>query len=102
MKNNNLTKNSGHNADTSFKKFTKFTGKHLCQSLFLNKVAGLKPATVLWKETLAQVFSYEFSEILKNTYFEEHLQMAAFDDRRYLFHAMTGMTGVLSKYFKKD
>ena len=21
--------------------FTKFTGKHLCQSLFLNKVAGL-------------------------------------------------------------
>ena len=23
------------------KNFTKFTGKHLCQSLFLNKVAGL-------------------------------------------------------------
>ena len=23
--------------------FAKFTGKHLCQSLFLNKVAGLKP-----------------------------------------------------------
>ena len=22
--------------------FTKFTGKHLCQSLFLNKVAGLR------------------------------------------------------------
>ena len=24
------------------KKFTKFTGKHLCQSLFFNKVAGLQ------------------------------------------------------------
>ena len=23
--------------------FAKFTGKHLCQSLFLNKVAGLRP-----------------------------------------------------------
>ena len=28
-----------------FKNFTKFTGKHLCQSLFLNKVAGLRPAS---------------------------------------------------------
>ena len=29
--------------------FTKFTGKHLCQSLFLNKVAGVRPATLLKK-----------------------------------------------------
>ena len=28
-----------------------FTGKHLCQSLFLNKVSGLRPATLL-KERL--------------------------------------------------
>ena len=26
--------------------FAKFTGKHLCQSLFFNKVAGLRPATL--------------------------------------------------------
>ena len=26
-----------------FRNFAKFTGKHLCQSLFSNKVAGLKP-----------------------------------------------------------
>ena len=31
--------------------FTKFTGKHLCQSLFFNKVAGLRPATFLLKKT---------------------------------------------------
>ena len=29
--------------------FAKFTGKHLCQSLFFNEVAGLKPSTLLKK-----------------------------------------------------
>ena len=29
--------------------FAKFTGKHLCQRLFFNKVAGLRPATLLKK-----------------------------------------------------
>ena len=29
--------------------FTKSTGKHLCQSLFLNKVTGLRSATLLKK-----------------------------------------------------
>ena len=32
--------------------FTKFTGKHLCQVLFFNKVVGLRPA-VLLKKTVA-------------------------------------------------
>ena len=40
--------------------FTKFTGKHLCQSLFFNKVDE--------KENLAQVFSCEYCEICKNTF----------------------------------
>ena len=31
------------------KNFANFTGKHLCQSLFLNKVANLGPATLLKK-----------------------------------------------------
>ena len=51
--------------------FAKFTGKHLCQSFFFNKVAGLKPN--IKKETLAQVFSGEFCEISKNIFFTEHL-----------------------------
>ena len=45
----------------ALKHFTKFTGKHLCQSLFIKK------------ETLAQVFSCEFCEIYKNTFFTEQL-----------------------------
>ena len=39
------------------KNFAKFTGKHLCQSLFVKK------------ETLAQMFSSEFYEISKNIFF---------------------------------
>ena len=48
--------------------FAKFTGKHLCQSLFFNKVAGLWLAAIK-KETLAQVFSCEFCKIFKNAFF---------------------------------
>ena len=31
------------------KNFAKLTGKHVCQNLFFNKVAGLTPATLLKK-----------------------------------------------------
>ena len=58
---------------SALKNFTKFTGKLLCQSLFFNKVTGLKPATLLKKEALPQVFSWEFCEIFKSTIFIEHL-----------------------------
>ena len=44
--------------------FAKLTGKHLCQSLFLDKVA---------KEDLAQLFSCEFYEISKKTFITKHL-----------------------------
>ena len=36
--------------------FAKFTGKHLFQSLFFNKVAGSGPATLLKKRTRPDVF----------------------------------------------
>ena len=45
------------------KDFTKFTGKHLCQSLFFNKV-WIK--NFLKKEKVAQVFSCEFWERFMN------------------------------------
>ena len=57
--------------------FTKFTGKHLCQSLFSNKIADLRPATLLKKETLSQVFSSGFCKIFENTFFTEHLWTTA-------------------------
>ena len=54
--------------------FPKFTGNHLCQSLFFNKVAGDGAGK---KENLAQVFSCEFFEISKNTFFTEHVWATA-------------------------
>ena len=61
------------------KNFTKFTGKHLCESLFFNKDADLRPeaCNFIEKETLAQVVSCEFCEISKNTFFTEHLWTTA-------------------------
>ena len=58
------------------KNFAKLTGKHLCQSLFLNKVAG-RACNFIKKESLAQVFSCEFCEFFKNTFFTEHLRVTA-------------------------
>ena len=42
------------------KNFAKPTQKHLCESLFFNKFVGLRPATLLKKDTPTQVFSCEF------------------------------------------
>ena len=62
--------------------FAKFTAKHLCQSLFFNKVCRPQPCNFIEKETLAQVFSCKFCEISKNTFFTEHLWTTA----SYVFH----------------
>ena len=46
---------------------TEFTGKHLCQSLFFNKVAG-QACNFIKKETIAQVFSCELCQISNMTF----------------------------------
>ena len=46
-----------------------FRGKHLCWSLSLIKLQLFRPAT--------QVYSCEYCEIFKNTYFEEKIRTAA-------------------------
>ena len=45
--------------------FTKFTGKHLCQSLFFNKVAGFRLATLLKKRLLHRCFPVNFGKFLR-------------------------------------
>ena len=80
--------------------FVNFTGKHLCRSLFLNKITGIRPATLLknsdtgvflWflrnsqacnfirKETSTQVLSCEFCEIFKDIFFSRTPPLAAFE-----------------------
>ena len=49
------------------KNFTKFTGKHLCQSF------RLKTCNFIKKEALAQMFSCEFCKNFKDIFFTENL-----------------------------
>ena len=53
--------------------FAKFTGNYLRQSLYFNKVAGLRPeaSNFIKIEALVLVFSYEFCEISKNNFLTE-------------------------------
>ena len=55
----------------------KFTGKHLSQNLFFNKVAGWSLATLLKKGFWHRKFSCEFNNISKNKFSTEHLQTTA-------------------------
>ena len=45
--------------------FAKFTGKHLRQSLFFNKVAGLRPATSLKTRLWHRCFPVNFAKFLR-------------------------------------
>ena len=45
--------------------FVKFTGKHLCQFLFLNKVVGMRPATLLKKRLWHRCFPVNFDRFFK-------------------------------------
>ena len=53
-----------------FRNFTKFTGKHLCQSLFFNKVAGLRPPTLLKKRLWHRCFPMNFVKFLRTPFLQ--------------------------------
>ena len=56
--------------------FAIFTGKHLCQILFFNKVTGLrpKPITSLTKRLWYRCFPMDFAKCLRAPVFKEHLR----------------------------
>ena len=53
--------------------FVKFTGKHLCQFLFLNKVVDMRPATLLKKRLWHRCFPVNFTKFLRTPLLTEHL-----------------------------
>ena len=65
--------------------FTKFTEKHLCQGLFFIIKLQDEACNFVIKESLAQVFSYEFCKISKNTFFTEPLSKNTFFTNTSLF-----------------
>ena len=53
-----------------FRNFAKFTGKKLCQSLFLNKIADLRLATSLKKRLWHKCFPVNFPKFLSTTFIQ--------------------------------
>ena len=50
--------------------FAKFTWKHLCQSLFFNKFAGLRPSTLLKKRLWYRCFLVNFAKFLRTPFLQ--------------------------------
>ena len=50
--------------------FSKCTGKHLWQSLFFNKVAHLRPATLLKKRLWHRCFPVKFAKLLRTPFLQ--------------------------------
>ena len=50
--------------------FTKFTRKYLCQTLFFNKVAGMRPATLLKKRLWHRCFRVNFAKFLRQPFLQ--------------------------------
>ena len=55
---------------TEPRNFAKFTGKHLYQSLFFNKVRGLSPATLLKKRLWHRCFPVNFAQFPKTPFLQ--------------------------------
>ena len=64
--------------------FAKFTGNHLCQSLFFNKVPGLRPATLLKKSLWHRCIPVNFAKFLRTPFFPENLRTTASEDIKTL------------------
>ena len=75
-----------------FRNFAKFTGKHLCQSLFFNKVAGPRPGTLLEKRIWCK-----FCKISKNKCFTDYPRAtaSAHFSRYYNYLIWSTLLGIL-------
>ena len=62
----------------------KFTGKHLCQSPFFNKAAGLILATLSKKSLWPRCFPVNFGKFLRTPFFTEHLWVTASENSNLL------------------
>ena len=66
--------------------FTKFTRKHLCQSLFFNKIAGVRPTTLLKRRLWQRFFPVNSVKLLRKPFFTEHPWWLLLFISRQVFH----------------
>ena len=60
--------------------FSKFTGKHLRQSLFFNKIAGLRPANLLKKRLWHRYFPKNFAKFLRTPFLQNTFARLLLDE----------------------
>ena len=81
---------------------TKFTGKHLCHSLFFNKVAALRPATLLKKRLWNTCFPVNFAKFPRTPFLQNtsgRLLLYGDDLRTSASIFWNKFADVLEKYF---
>ena len=71
------------------KNLAKFTGNHLCQSLFFNKFSGLRPLTLLTKRLWRRCFLVNFPKFLRTPSFIEHLWWLLLSSTRFIVFSET-------------
>ena len=72
--------------------FAKFTGKHLRQSLFFNKVAGLSPTTLLEKRLWHSYFPVNFAKLLRKPLVATFCDQWNFQPLLFVFLACFGFS----------
>ena len=80
--------------------FVKFTEKHLCQSLFYNKCAGLRPATLLKKRLYCMCFSVDFAKFLRTTHRISLCYLLLTSKVRDCLHSIMNLRGVFRTMLK--
>ena len=83
------------------KNFAKFTGKHLCQSIFFNKVAGLNPATLLKKSLCHWCFPANFEKFLRPLFLQNGRLLVQFH-KTLIYHNFTQHFERLCKFVTRS
>ena len=74
------------NKKAVLKNFAKFTGKHPCQKLFFNNIAGLRPATFLKKILWHRCFPVNFAKFSRTPFSQNTSGRLLLDITRILFN----------------
>ena len=85
-----------------FRNFAKFTAKHLCQSFFFNKVAGLSPATLLKKKLWHRCFPVNFAKFRSGCFWSSPSQSYTFTNSLFKRFPIFARSLCWSRKFKRD
>ena len=80
--------------------FAKFIGKHLCKSFFFNKVAGLRPATLLKKRLWHRCFLVNFAKFLRTPFLQNTSERLLLYIRLFSFSWKVYMVEVREVYLR--